>query len=100
VRPVGFAGTLITFPLPFAIVALLFAPSAALGVGLFVAALALRLAVHVLAHRRLGIPGRPQPWLVPLRDLLSLGIWIVSYFGRDARWRNRELRMAGDGSLH
>jgi ceramide glucosyltransferase len=100
VRPVGFAGTLITFPLPFAIVALLFAPSAVLGVGLFAAALALRLGVHVLAHRRLGIPGRPQPWLVPLRDLLSLGIWIVSYFGRDARWRNRELRMAGDGSLH
>ncbi|HEY9085941.1 MAG TPA: bacteriohopanetetrol glucosamine biosynthesis glycosyltransferase HpnI [Candidatus Tyrphobacter sp.] len=99
VRPLGFAGTIVTFPLPFAVLNLLFAPSLPLGIGLFVAALGLRFAVHLTAHRRLGIPGRPQPWLVPPRDALSLCIWVASFFGRDARWRSRDLRMEGDGSL-
>ncbi len=99
VRPVGFAGTIVTFPLPFAVLNLLFGGDLLSGWEFLATALGLRIAVDLWAHRRLGIPGYPRPWLVPLRDALSLCIWTASFFGREARWRNRELRMEGDGSL-
>lgn len=99
VRPLGFIGSAITYPLPFALAALLLLPSVLLGGALFAAAVVLRLALHYAAHRQLRIPGPAQPWLVPLRDLLSIAVWAASLFGRGARWRERKLIARGDGSL-
>jgi ceramide glucosyltransferase len=29
----------------------------------------------------------PLLWLLPLRDLIAVGIWIASFFGNTIRWR-------------
>ncbi len=98
VRPLGYAGSVVTMPLPFALLTLLLWPNAATGVGLFLLALVLRLALHLAAHRRLSIPGRPEPWLLPVREVLSLVVWALGLFGGISRWRTRNLAEQARGS--
>ncbi|MDY6784864.1 MAG: glycosyltransferase [Cyanobacteriota bacterium] len=38
-------------------------------------------------------------WALPLRDILSLVIWIVGGYGRVAYWRGRRLKIEGDGII-
>lgn len=38
-------------------------------------------------------------WALPLRDLLSLVIWLTGAFGRSVYWRGRRLRIEGDGLI-
>lgn len=98
VRPLGYAGSVLTLPLPFALLTLLLWPDPAIGLGIFLLALALRVALHLAARRRLGVPDRPQPWLVPLREALSLGVWALGLFGGVTRWRSRNLAERASGS--
>uniref|UniRef100_B8HQI2 Glycosyl transferase family 2 n=1 Tax=Cyanothece sp. (strain PCC 7425 / ATCC 29141) TaxID=395961 RepID=B8HQI2_CYAP4 len=41
----------------------------------------------------------PWLWLIPLRDLLSLVVWLNGAFGQFVYWRGRRLRISGDGLL-
>ncbi|BAU13625.1 glycosyl transferase family 2 [Leptolyngbya sp. NIES-3755] len=38
-------------------------------------------------------------WALPFRDALSLIIWAIGGFGRNAYWRGRKLRIEGDGMI-
>jgi len=38
-------------------------------------------------------------WLVPLRDLISFGIWGYSFFGNHIQWRGRQLKLTKGGKL-
>lgn len=38
-------------------------------------------------------------WVLPFRDALSLVIWAIGGFGREAYWRGRKLRIEGDGII-
>jgi ceramide glucosyltransferase len=38
-------------------------------------------------------------WLSPVWDIFAFCIWIASYFGRTVRWRDRVLRIDGDGRI-
>lgn len=38
-------------------------------------------------------------WALPLRDFLSLTVWAIGAFGREAYWRGRRLRIEGDGLI-
>ena len=38
-------------------------------------------------------------WAMPLRDLLSLVVWIMGTFGQGVYWRGRRLRVMGDGLI-
>ena len=38
-------------------------------------------------------------WLVPIRDLLSFGIWLYSWFSNSMNWRGRNLKLDRDGKL-
>jgi ceramide glucosyltransferase len=98
VRPVGYAGTILTFPLLFGALTLIFLPSAASGALFLAASLAARFALDLGTHRVLRVPGRARPWLVPLREALSLIVWGVGLFGESARWRRRNLTIGRDGS--
>lgn len=40
-----------------------------------------------------------RAWLLPLRDLLSLGIWIGGYCSRCVTWRGRRLKVFSDGTM-
>ena len=103
-RPWGYTGVLLTQGLPWALAALaasyLPSSSAASVTGwgsqwgwmLLALIIFLRLAVadtvgrKILHDRHLW----PNIWLLPLRDLVGLAVWIGSYTGRRVRWREEE----------
>jgi ceramide glucosyltransferase len=91
-RPAGHLGLLFTQGLPLALLAAVFAPSAAWAVALMVGYLALRGAsawiVGVWGMRD-GLLRRKME-LLPLRDLFAFVIWVVSFFPQRIHWRGRE----------
>ena len=38
-------------------------------------------------------------WLVPVRDLLSFGIWVYSWFSNSMNWRGQKLKLSNEGKL-
>jgi ceramide glucosyltransferase len=72
----------------------------AVGLGIAVAALALRIGLHYAVRPMLGIERPAAPWLVPVRDLLSFGVRAASFIGRDVSWRGHRFAVQPDGTLH
>jgi ceramide glucosyltransferase len=97
VRPLGYAGSVVAFPMTWGLLNLIFAPAALFAGALFLAAVAFRVAVHVWAHRALRVPGRCAPWLVPLREALSVLVWAGGLVGTSARWRQARVSTRADG---
>lgn len=87
IDPGGFAGSVVLHPLPFALAAL-----AILGGHPWTwGAVALAVGVRAAMLARLG--GRP--WvrflLIPVRDMLSFGLFLATFFVRSVDWRGHRL---------
>ena len=59
----------------------------------------LRLALHLGVSETIKGQGERTPWLIPLRDLLSLGVRISSYFGTTVHWREQVLTVRANSTL-
>ena len=99
-RPAQYFGLIVSFALVWAVLAVIAAPGAWwTWVGLAVTAIA-RLTSAVVVGR--GVLRDPQVlrdlWLVPPRDLVALGVWVVSFFGNEIEWRGLRFRLR-DGKL-
>ncbi|HWE72122.1 MAG TPA: bacteriohopanetetrol glucosamine biosynthesis glycosyltransferase HpnI [Stellaceae bacterium] len=98
VAAAGFAGSVVTYPVPLALLAL------CLGVVPVPAAVMLALALLSRGYsvrridRSLRLKAAPL-WLLPARDLLSFGVFIASFFGRSVAWRDRRFRIGPEGQL-
>jgi ceramide glucosyltransferase len=96
IDPLGHFGSFVTHPLPFALIA------AALGSAdaplMIAIALISRMALCCCVERVLGLPRHPY-WLIPLRDVLSFGVHVVSFFGNAVAWRGHRYRVTGNGRL-
>lgn len=68
-----------------------------LAAGLVASAILLRAGVHLAVHRKLNLPKDGSLWLVPLRDIVSFGIWAMSFLGRQIKWRGQALVVNRDG---
>jgi ceramide glucosyltransferase len=91
----GYVGLGVTFGLPWAVVALLFAQGAGWAWGLLAATLAMRAAVAVVVGK-LVLRDRQvlrSLVLIPLRDTFALIIWIVSFVGHEIVWRGNRFRL-------
>ncbi len=88
-RRAGYLGVLLTFGLPWSVLALIAAFGAPWAWALFVAALLTRLAVAwSIGWTVLRDPlVKGLLWLLPLRDFIALAVWIGSYTGRTVTWR-------------
>jgi ceramide glucosyltransferase len=101
--PAGYAGSIITHPFALALVATL-AGAATGGIGpmtalaLCAVSFACRLALVRQTEHAFNLPLQ-SPWLVPLRDVLSIAIFVSSLFGRSAKWKGRHYRFAAGGIL-
>ncbi len=90
-EPVGFAGSVVQYPLFWAAIAAVTSGGAIWAIGLFILAWTIR----ALAVR--GIDGTlglaiPSPvWLLPLRDALFVAILAVSFVGNKVEWRGHVL---------
>ncbi len=87
--PAGHAFSFLIYALPLALIDLAVSRNLAGGLAILALALGLRIALHYLARRALGVTHRSDLWLVPARDFLSLGVWAASLGGRTVNWRGR-----------
>ena len=100
IDPLGYAGSIVAHPLPWALIAaLLGAGSTAFlpAIAIALASIGCRVALLRQVERAYALP--PQAyWLVPARDLLSFILFVVSFFGRDVSWKGHRYRMVAGGS--
>lgn len=102
IDPRGFAGSFLTNPLPFALLAALTAdliPGLAwIGFATLCITIACRCVLQWQVERTLGIS--TARWLLmPARDLLSFVVFCTSFLITDVVWRGHRYRVADDGSL-
>ncbi len=94
----GHWGSLITHPLPLALLGSIltgFTPASSVAVA---AALGARLVLKLGIDRVFGKSAGPI-WLLPLRDVLSFGVFFASLFGGKVSWRGSRFRVSAGGAL-
>jgi ceramide glucosyltransferase len=95
IAPAGYMGSVITHPLPLALIAAVGGSPGAFE--LAIAAIACRIGLCLCVERAFCL-AHHSSWLVPLRDLLSFAIFIASFFGGAVTWKGHTYRMI-DGSI-
>jgi ceramide glucosyltransferase len=85
----GYVGLVSTFGVMWALLALVFAGGAAWSWAILGAVFLLRTAVALVFSRAVleDEDVVEQLWLVPLRDLIAVGVWIASFTGHTVVWR-------------
>jgi ceramide glucosyltransferase len=96
IDPVAYAGTFITHPWPFALLAMLSGRPAAIMVA--VAVLLSRLALCRCVEWRFDLPSQNY-WLIPLHDVIAFGVYVTSFFGVTVHWQGADYRVTADGTL-
>jgi ceramide glucosyltransferase len=98
VAPAGFAGLVVTFPVPLALLALCLGAEPIPAAAMTVVALLVRGLTARRIDRALRLKSAPL-WLLPVRDLLSFAVFIASFLGRSIAWRDRRFRIGPEGQL-
>jgi ceramide glucosyltransferase len=98
VDPKGYAGSILTHPLPFAIAALPLSGFSAISFIILATTLACRLFIPIQVERLPG-GGKSSVWLSPLLDLMSFVVFIASFLPGAVKWRGRRYRVGSDGSV-
>jgi ceramide glucosyltransferase len=99
-RQWGYTGLILTYALPWALLAVLASRLAPWSWALLAVALAARVLVAVVVGF-VVLRDRQVPrdlWLLPVRDLFALGIWVASYTGDTVAWRGDQFVLK-DGKL-
>lgn len=100
-RPKGYLGYGISHILPFSLVLLALRGPDAVGLSFLGAVVALRFG---LAYAMYAGAIRRRKWtkwlfLLPLKDILSFGIWLWSFAGRKVLWRGRHYLLQKGGKI-
>jgi len=98
VEPAGYIGSVVTHFVPLALIGAALTGFAGWSLALLGAVGALRMAQAVIISRLLAVDSSLL-WLVPLRDLLSFGVFLTGLFGERVEWRGRRLRVSSDGAI-
>jgi len=93
VAPAGYAASALQYPLGFAGLAAVLAGFAWWSVALFGVAWAIRAAVARGIDALLGLATPAPIWLLPLRDLISVGVVLASFASDRVEWRGQVLRV-------
>jgi ceramide glucosyltransferase len=94
-RPWGYFGLVTTFGLAWALLGVVVGQGALWSWVLLGLSFAVRMSMaFAVGARALRDPDLvPWLWLVPLRDVLAVFIWIGSFFGNTVRWRGEVFRL-------
>jgi ceramide glucosyltransferase len=99
-RPWGYAGLIFTHGLGWALINVLASGVSPLSLWLLGLSFFLRLALamtvgaEVLGDRQV----LPRLWLLPLRDMVAMGVWVAGFAGNTIVWRGERFRLK-DGRL-
>ncbi len=96
VRPLGYLGLLLTFGLPWTLLAVTLAPASPRIAFYILSYLLLRLAqVWIAGAWALDDAAtRRNWWLTPLRDAVSFLVWVTGLFSSTVRWRGISYRVS------
>jgi ceramide glucosyltransferase len=98
IDPLGFLGSVVTHPLPFALLAVGVGHMGVFGALVVGGVIACRLVLQAQVDHLLGLAG--TRWrLGPLRDLLSFLVFVASLFGGAVSWRGHRYRVGRSGIL-
>ena len=100
-RPLGYLGLILTYGTALAVLTVLVDRGSILSLSLLAITLILRLTMGWMIGvywLRDAILKR-NFWLLPLRDLLSFGIWCSSWIGKRVEWRGQAFQVARDGKM-
>lgn len=94
-RRAGYFGVIFTFGLVWAIIAAIFSGGSYWGLAILGAVALVRfVSAYVLAGPVLHDHNSLRSlWLVPLRDVVGLIVWIASFFGNTVVWRGERFRL-------
>lgn len=101
VSPLGYAGLVVTHPLPFALIAAALSGIDGLGslsVGMIASSIACRLVLQFQIDHTLRVSSR-RWWLGPVRDMLSFVVYVASFFVNVVSWRGTRYKVRPDGTL-
>lgn len=98
VAAAGYAGSVVTFPVPLALLALCLGVAPLAASGMLVLALLVRWRSARRIDRALRLKAAPL-WLLAGRDLLSFAVFIASFLGNSVAWRDRRFRIGPGGQL-
>lgn len=98
VSPIGYAGSLVAHPLPFALLAAALTGFSMLGIGIVAMTLACRLVLQLQVDATLSVRMN-RWWLAPVRDLLSFVVYVASFFVGAVSWRGQRYEVRADGTL-
>lgn len=97
--PWGYAGSILTHPLPLALLFLIVSGASPAGLAMTIIAMILRLRLRHCVREGFGIGGKPLCCMTPLRDLLSAAIWAASFMGHTVRWKGSHLTLQHHGEI-
>jgi ceramide glucosyltransferase len=99
VQPMGYAFSIVTQALPVSLLYLAVTAASWPSVAVVGAAVSLRVLMQYVNRRSLHIRESLQPWLVPVRDLLSFAVWTASFFGNTVSWRTHSFTVDNGGQM-
>ena len=97
-RPGSHLGTIVTFPFPLALAALALLGTGTGALAVALAALFARFTLKARMEKAFGAASGPY-WLLPIRDTLSLAVFIASFFGQKVAWRGTRLKVEPSGAM-
>ncbi len=96
VRPAGYSLSFVTFTIPVALIGISLSRGAQAAWVMLAIAVSARVFLH-LRTRNAGASAA-QLLIVPIRDMLSLSLWALSFLNRRVRWRDDHFLVTRDGS--
>jgi ceramide glucosyltransferase len=98
VAPAGHAGSVVTYAIPLALLGTILSGFTLFSLTALATSLAARAVLKWRIDKIFGGEGGPL-WLLPVRDVLSFGVFLASLFGESVEWQGEHLRVKQDGAL-
>jgi ceramide glucosyltransferase len=97
-RPWSHLGSAITFPLPLAVAGLALLGAWPIPVAALLLAGLARLTLRNRVEKAFSAVSGPA-WLLPVRDTLSLTVFLASFFGQKVAWRGSRYEVEASGAM-
>lgn len=99
VQPLGYTFSFITLTVPLAIVGVLLAGYSPVAMLLLGGSILARVMLHFAQRIRARRPLFSDLWLLPLRDAMTTGMWVLGFASRQVGWGRQKFSVAQDGSF-
>ena len=94
VDPAGHAGSIVTYAIPLSLLGLIFAGLTPLSLAGLATTILARAMLKWRIDKAFRGPAGPY-WLLPVRDVVSFAVFLLSLFGRRVVWQNEHLDVRG-----